>query len=160
MPAGLCGGASAVEPGEPAGRLNDMNNGPCVRSAIAALAVMIAAAGCSGGSTNQAGRTTTADCTQQIRFQGIVYSGYGHTDEEATEFGTADAAECHDLGPNAAGSVFEDDGRQVTIWSFERYPTDEVVGVEFDEATFAVFVAEGVPSGRTEQMLRELTGAP
>ena len=137
-----------------------MSNGSCVRGAIAALTMMIAAAGCAGGATSQAGRTTTADCTQQIRFQGIVYSGYGHTDEEATELGTADAAECHDVGPNAAGSVFEDNARQVTIWSFDRYPTDEVVGVEFDEDTFAVFVAEGVPSGRTEQIVRELTAAP
>lgn len=136
-----------------------MSNGGCLRGAIAGLTVMVAAAGCATASTSQA-PTTTADCTQQILVHGNVYSGYGHTDEEATELGTADAAECHDVGPDPAGSVFENDARQVITWSFDRYPTDEVVGVGFDADTLAVFVAESVPPGRTKQILRELTAAP
>lgn len=127
------------------------------RDALVGLTLMLVVAGCASDSAPQPPPVTTADCTQRIRVHGVVYSGYGHTDHEATELGTADQAECHDMGPSPEGSVFEDDPSQVDIWAFDRYPTEEVVGVEVARGTFAVFVAEGVPSARSGEILQQLT---
>lgn len=99
---------------------------------------------------------SAADCTNQIRYDGRVYSSYGHTDRDAISFGEAEEAECHDVGVGAAGSVFPDDPARVTTWSFAGYPTDEVLGVRFDEDTFAVYVADGLPRAKSDRIFREL----
>lgn len=127
------------------------------RDAIVGLTVMLVVAGCASDPAPQSPPVTTADCTQQIRVQGVVYSGYGHTDHEATEVGTAEQAECHDMGPSPEGSVFGNDPSQVVVFAFDGYPTDEVVGVEFARGSFAVFVAERVPSDRSDEILQQLT---
>lgn len=69
----------------------------------------------------------------------------------------ADEAECHDVGKDAAGSVFPGDPRQLNAWTFEGYPPEQVLGVRFDEHTFAVFVADSLPEGDRDQILRDLS---
>lgn len=117
------------------------------------------AAGCAGGQ----GHPAAADCNNQMRLGKRVYTSSGYTDRDATRFGEADEAECHDLGGDAPGSVFPDDPKQVTTWSFAGYPTDKVLGVRFDEDSFAVYVADTLPraeSGRIFRELRRDPGAP
>jgi len=99
---------------------------------------------------------STADCTNQVRIDGRVYTSYSMTDREGTPFGVADQADCHDVGVGAEGSVFPDSPRQVAVWSFEEYPTEKVVGVRFDRHSFGVFVADTVPQAESNRILLEL----
>lgn len=43
-----------------------------------------------------------------------------------------------------------------SLWSFEVYSTDKVVGVRFDSDSYAVFVAESVPRTESDQIFEEL----
>jgi hypothetical protein len=123
-----------------------------VAASVALLAVL---AGCSAdGSPDPA--PGTFDCAERIRFEGVTYSGRGYTEHDATRFAVADRAECHDTGPTPDGSVFEDDPEQVATWSFDDYPTQEVLAVRFDKGSFTVFVAETIPEGRAEEILADL----
>lgn len=116
---------------------------------VAALAIV--ASGCEGSPSSHG----AADCQSQVRLDGRVYTSYGHTDSAASEFGVADQAECHDNGRDAPGSVFPDDPRQVTVWSFRGYATKDVVGVRFRDS-FAVFVADDVPQLESDWIYAEL----
>jgi hypothetical protein len=87
---------------------------------------------------------------------GQVYSGYGYTDHRATKFARADEADCHDVGRDPAGSVFPDSPRQVDVWTFDDYSSEQVVGVRFDDDTFSVFIAQSVPRVEAERIEREL----
>jgi hypothetical protein len=99
---------------------------------------------------------TSSDCAAQVRAEGIVYTSHGHTDRGATKHSFAEAAECHDVGEDAAGSVFPTHPRQVITWSFRGYPPEEVVGVRVDQDSFAVFVADSVRLAERERIWREL----
>jgi translation initiation factor 2B subunit (eIF-2B alpha/beta/delta family) len=92
-----------------------------------------------------------------VRLDGHVYTSYGFTDREATQFSVAEQADCHDVGRDAEGSVFLDDPTQVTVWSFESYATEKVLGVRFDRDSFAVFVADSVPRDQADRILEELS---
>jgi hypothetical protein len=127
-----------------------------VRFGVGAAALGLVLAAC----TDDAAAPVTADCTQQIRFEGVIYDGWGHTAQEpATRLGTADKAECHDVGPSAAGSVFPDNPRQVAVWSFEGYAPEEVVGVRLDRDSYVVFVNASAPRHRAEAIKREFVDA-
>src|SRR5690349_15313842 len=91
---------------------------------VAALTVSVAGCGEGGPET-----VTTADCASQIRADGVVYTSDGYSGLEAREHATAERAECHDVGPDAKGSVFPDVPDRVATWAFEGHPTDEVLGV-------------------------------
>jgi len=129
-----------------------------VRTSLARVAAgcalaLGALAGCAASECRQA----AADCQNQVRIDGRVYTGWGFTQLDATRFTLADRAECHDTGTCPVGSVFPDDPRQVTVWSFDGYPTATVVGVRSYEGSFEVFVADSVPRADRDRILRELT---
>ena len=118
------------------------------------LTVLLAVALCACSSPDE----TTADCSNQVRFDGTVYTGYAFTDREATEVGVADKTECHDVGEDAEGSAFGDDPEQVDVSSFEGYSADEVVGVRFDDQRYEVYFAESLSSRDIERISEELSG--
>ena len=108
--------------------------------------------GCSAdGST-----PTASDCSAQIRVDGNVYTSYGYTDRKASRHSAAEAADCHDVGEDSAGSVFPEHPRHVATWSFRGYPPKSVLGVRFDKDSFAVFVADSAPVAERERIFREL----
>lgn len=125
-----------------------------VRVAVGTVAVTLCLAmtGCAGSGGSQ----TSSDCSAQVRADGIVYTSYGHTEREASRHSVADRAECHDVGENAAGSVFPEHPEHVATWSFRGYPPEEVLGVRFDTDSFAVFVADSVPDAERANIFREL----
>lgn len=96
------------------------------------------------------------ECAPQVRFDGVVYSAYDYTDEDATKFGMADEAECHDVGPEAPGSVFPDTPDQVAVWTFDGYSSGQVLGVRFGQDSFSVFIADSVPRDEAERISRAL----
>jgi hypothetical protein len=116
------------------------------------VTLCLAVTGCAGSG----GSETSSDCSAQVRADGIVYTSHGHTEREASKHSVADRAECHDVGENAAGSVFPEQPEQVTTWSFRGYPPEKVVGVRFDADSFAVFVADSVPDAERANIFHEL----
>ena len=121
------------------------------------LTLSFTVSGCSG----DGGRQTSDDCQAQLRADSIVYTSYGYAERNASKHSVAERADCHDVGEDAAGSVFPENPQQVTTWSFRGYPPEEVVGVRFGKDTFAVFVADSVPDAARERIYRELeTGRP
>jgi hypothetical protein len=122
-------------------------------SAVAALAFLMV--GCSTDARDCPDASGESDCTPLIRSEGITYTQYGHTDLAANKHGTADEADCDDEGPDACGSVFPDNPRQVAVWTFPGYPPDRVLGVRFKDS-FDVFIAASVPRGQAERLLRKL----
>ncbi len=69
-------------------------------------------------------------------------------------------ADCHDVGEGSEGSVFSDNPKQVTVWSFPGYVPEKVLGVRFDRDTFGVYVAESVPRTDMNRIVDELSRAP
>lgn len=122
------------------------------RGLVLALVLIISACASSGGE----GAAVAADCASQIRLGDVVYTSHGYSDHDATRYGAVDTAECHDVGRNAPGSVFLEDPRQVTAWTFEAYPPEQVLGVRFEDDTFAVFVADSVPRDERDRIYRDL----
>ncbi|MBC9732419.1 DUF6281 family protein [Nocardioides marmotae] len=114
---------------------------------------VVVAAGCS-----PAGSPSSADCSAQIRVADVVYTSHGSTSRDATRHGRADEAQCHDIGPDAGGSVFADDPEQVRTWTFEGYSPDEVLGVKYGTNGFGVFVADTVQPDQRERIYAELSG--
>ena len=125
-------------------------------SAAAVLAFLMAGCADSTDARDCADALGELDCTPQIRAEGITYSNYGYTELAATKHGRADKADCHDEGPDACGSVFPDDPRQVAVFAFPGYPPDQVLGTRFDKDSFAVFIADSVPRAQGERTLRKL----
>ena len=125
-----------------------------IRFAVVAISLTLsfAVAGCSG----DGGRQTSGDCQAQVRADGIVYTSYGYTERNARKHAVAERADCHDVGKDAAGSVFPEKPQHVTTWSFRGYPPEEVVGARFDKDTFAVFIADSVPDAARKRIYREL----
>jgi hypothetical protein len=124
-------------------------------SAPAGVILAFLLAGCGGGTNTPAG-SAAYECTPQIRFDGVIYSAYDYTDRVATKLGTADEADCYDVGRDAPGSVFPDEPHKVAVWSFANYSSDQVLGVRFGDDSFSVFIAETVPRDQAERIAREL----
>lgn len=121
---------------------------------ICALVVLATAlAGCS-----EAGETN-ADCGQQIRLDGAVYTGWSATTTDAERFGDAERASCDDNGEDAEGSYFSDEPESVTVWSLEGYSPNEVLGVRLDKESFTIFVADSVNDGDRDDLISALRGA-
>jgi hypothetical protein len=128
-----------------------------MKSAAVTVAVsfLLGVTGCTGGGASP----TSADCSAQVRADGIIYTSHGYTKRSATKFSSAEEADCHDVGPDAAGSVFPDSPRHVTTWRFARYPTAKVLGVRSGNAdSFAVFVADSVPPAERDRIYDDLAG--
>ena len=127
-----------------------------LQSTAVVVVVAFLLAGCASSTRDPEG-SVAYECTSQIRLHGVIYSGYGYTDDEATRLGTADEAVCHDVGRDAPGSVFPDDPHQVAVWTFAGYASDQVLGVRFGQESFAVFIAESVPRRQADRILSELS---
>jgi hypothetical protein len=102
---------------------------------------------------------SSADCAAQVRVAGVLYTSYGTTSRDATRHVEADEAQCHDVGPNADGSVFADNPEQVRTWTFEGYSPNDVLGVRYGNNGFGVFIAETVQPDERERIYAELSGA-
>lgn len=126
-----------------------------MKAAVVAVSVTLTVlvSSCSEESSSS---QATADCQEQVRADGVVYTSHGYTEQPASRHGVADRARCDDVGQDAAGSVFPEDPEQVTTWSFPGYPPEQVVGVRFDKDSFAVFVADTVADAERERIYREL----
>lgn len=127
-----------------------------MQSSAVAVTVAFLLAGCAS-STKAPEGSIAYECTSQIRSHGVIYSGYGYTDQEATRLGTADEAVCHDAGRDAPGSVFPDDPHQVAVWTFAGYAPGQVLGVRFGPDSFVVFIAESVPRSQGDRIFGELS---
>lgn len=101
----------------------------------------------------------STECTPQVRVGERLFSAHGYTRAEATRHGTAERAECHDVGEDAAGSAFPGAPRQVRTWAFDGHSTDQVLGARAGRAGTAVFVAESVPREERDRVLAELDDA-
>ena len=123
-----------------------------VAVAGAVCAAVVVLGGCSG----DACEPSTADCSSQVRIGERVYTSHGFTERAATRFAKADVAECQDTGCDPKGSVFSGEPTQMTVWSFEGYSTDQVVGTRFDDDSYAVFVADSDSDQEAERLLQEL----
>jgi hypothetical protein len=122
-------------------------------AATVAVTVGLTLTACGG---NEA-PTTTADCSLQVRLEGIVYTSYGFTDHRATHYGQADVAECEDVGQDARGSVFPSSPRHVRTWTFAAYPPTKVVGTRSGKTdSFAVFVADSVSPAERDRIFEDL----
>ena len=120
---------------------------------LSASAALAALAGCSGGGD------TEADCAEQVRLDGVVYTGWSVTKRDAQPLGDAERASCDDTSREASGSYFADSPESVPVWSFEGYSPDEVLGVRFDKESYTIFIAESLPDGDRDSLLAELGGA-
>lgn len=124
-----------------------------VRNALATLMLTFGASACAA--TNVAEPGGAADCQRQVRLNGVTYTSYGYTEREATRYAVVDEVECHDVRP-AVGSVFSDEPQKATAWSFAGYSPEMVLGVRFEKDSFAVFVADSVPTAESERIFRQL----
>lgn len=126
----------------------------------AALMLCLTATSCSAQPGSPAsesdGAPSSGDCSAQVRVAGVVYTSYGYSHRPATKHSVGEVADCDDLGPDGAGSVFSDRPRQVTTWSFREYSPEQVVGVRSDRDSFAVYVADAVPDVERDRIFREL----
>jgi hypothetical protein len=96
--------------------------------------------------------TTSADCAVAIRHDGTVYVEAGFTKHPAVASGQAERSECHDVGPDAAGTVFPEEPRLVHVVAFEGHDARQVLGVR-DGKQARVFVADGVDAERVMSAL-------
>jgi hypothetical protein len=124
-------------------------------TAVCLVAGSLAFLSACAGSTDAA-RQATADCSDQIRVDGVIYTGYGQSDRKPVPFATADRADCHDVGRNAPGSVFADSPQQVEAWRFDGYSPREVLAVPVDNNSYEVFFAESVSDDAIHRVLAEL----
>ena len=109
------------------------------------------------GCAENGGSQTSSDCSAQVRADGIVYTSYGFTESSATKFSSAEAADCEDVGRDAAGSVFSESPPTVTTWRFAGYPPVKVLGVRSGNTdSFAVFVADSVPPEERNRIYKDL----
>jgi hypothetical protein len=99
------------------------------------------------------------ECASQIRLRGTTYTGAGYTEVRGTQFSSADQADCEDVGPSPRGPVFSERSEQVAVWALPGYSTEEVVTVRFNEDSFTIFVADSVPRGEIDRIVRELSSS-
>lgn len=118
---------------------------------IAALAVLLVLSGCSGGGCEGA----EADCTSQVRLDGVVYNGYGTLPAEVTPIGDVERAECSD-GCDARGSYFPDDPETEEAFAIEGHDPSEVVAVHWRKNRYTVYVVESMSDQETEELFAEL----
>lgn len=124
------------------------------RRTAAALAVLATAvSACAQGAEVQ------ADCAQQVRLEGVVYTGWSATTADAQRLGDAERASCDDNGSDAKGAYFADEPERVTVWSFDGYSPDEVLGIRLDKNSYTVFIAVSLADGDRDSLVRELRGS-
>lgn len=133
-----------------------MHAATAVRLAAVAMGLAVIGPGCSSSETDTTPTISAADCSDQVRLDGVVYTSHGSTQRRASRHSSAEAAECHDVGKDPAGSFFPEDPRQVATWTFPGYAPEKVLGVRYDKRSFGIFVADTVSNARAERILRQL----
>ena len=108
------------------------------------------------GGCSRSGPQTSADCAAQVRADDVVYTSNGMTERQASRYGSAEQADCEDVGEDPAGSVFPDNPDKVTTWTFDGYPPAKVLGVRYDRGFLGVFIADSVPAEEAERLYAEL----
>ena len=91
---------------------------------------------------------------------GVVYTSHGMTDRRASEYSTAEEADCQDVGQDAAGSVSPEQPHHVTTWEFPGYSPATVLSVRYGEDSFGVFLAESLGPDERERVYADLISAP
>jgi hypothetical protein len=114
------------------------------------LVAVVASGGCSGDPQS------SADCAAQVRADGVVYTSNGTTEHRASRYASAERADCHDVGNDAAGSVFPDEPDRVATWTFEGYAPTKVLGVRYSKDAFGVFVADSVSAEESQRIYADL----
>jgi Family of unknown function (DUF6281) len=94
----------------------------------------------------------TADCDNQVRYQGTVYTHRGFSSQDVARVGMADASNCSDTGPDARGPYFPANPRQVEVLAFDGIPTSEAIGVRYGEPV-ELYVSEDVTPARADQIV-------
>ena len=117
-------------------------------------AILVVASMVLGGCSN--GGATDADCQQQVRLDGVVYAGWSVTEEDAQRFGEAEVADCDDTSEDAKGSYFAGEPEHVTVWSFDGYPPNRVLGVRFDKQSYTMFIDESLSGRDRDRIIRQL----
>lgn len=130
-----------------------------MRTTTAALLLVLAAAltGCTSDAPSAA--NTIADCTGGLRFQGTVYRGVGYVDAAGERLGTAEVADCDDMGPGAGILRFSAD-RTVTVWSVGSVDPGRAIA-QVTAHGVAVFLADReFEGGRPSRLLAQLDVQP
>jgi hypothetical protein len=126
-----------------------------MKTAVVTVAVTVSfvVTGCASGGGSQ----SSSDCSAQVRADGIVYTSHGYTERSATRYCVREEADCADVGPDAAGSLFPESPRHVTTWTFVNYPPAKVLGIRAGSTdSFAVFVADSVPAEERDRIYEDL----
>lgn len=120
--------------------------------------LLTAGSACSGG-VPLGGQEpeSTADCSDAVRVGERVYVGYAFTQRAASRHGTAERADCHDVGEDAPGNVFPEDPQTVVVFAFEGYSPDRVLGIRAGGGLFEVMVARSLSRDEVERVTQELT---
>ena len=100
--------------------------------------------------------TATADCTNQVRYDGRLYDHYAFTTRDATLLGPADRASCDDTSEDARGSYYPEDPEQVEVLTIDGYSSDEVLGVGTPGGQLQVYFAESLSSADIDRISGEL----
>lgn len=126
-----------------------------MRRALAGL-MILAVAACAEESG-----TATADCTNQVRYDGTVYAHYASTTLGITPLGSADQASCDDTGVPGdppKGSYFPEDPEQVDVFAIDGYPVEQVIAVDLPQGPSSVYFAESLSSADIERISEALGG--
>lgn len=119
-----------------------------MRALLVVASIMLS--GCSTGGASE------ADCQQQVRLDGVVYTGWSVAEVDAQRFGEAEVADCDDTDEDARGSYFAEEPEYVAVWSFDGYPPEHVLGVRFDKRSYTVFVDESLSDRDRDRIIRQL----
>jgi Family of unknown function (DUF6281) len=124
------------------------------------VAALLLPAGCGGdGETDGADRigSSQSECWATVRFEDTIYRAWVENlrPTPSETIGTADLADCDDVGVDAQGPYFPSEPRQADVSALLDYPTSEVIGVHEPDG-FTVYVAETVPTKKAEAIAAEL----
>ncbi|WP_341925536.1 DUF6281 family protein [Nocardioides psychrotolerans] len=121
-------------------------------SLAGALTLFPACAGAGSG-----GGEVSADCAQLMRFEDVVYVGFGTTGRDVSEeVGEGALSDCDDMGQDPQGAFFPTEPDKVPLVALEGYEPAEVIGVRADDGTVTIYVAESVPDEDRDAILEEL----
>ena len=123
--------------------------------ALGGIVLFVALFVAESGNDNKVG---SADCTNQIRLSGVVYSQVGYADAaNVVKVGPATKAACRD-GGGAGGSVFGPGAQRVQAWGFPAVSVERAVGVRFADHRFGVYVREPMNDNEIQELIAAIEG--
>ena len=120
---------------------------------IAILPAILLVGSCA--STRQDAAAEVRDCTQQVRFHGVIYGGYGSTRQPGVDAGDALLAGCDDVGDAPPGAHFED-ASTVDVVTFAGFSSSDVLGMKLPTGRTLIFVNDSLPDGARDDLLSAL----